>query len=242
MKLKYIEFVFENCDYIKIEGKYIGDFLVDNLSTSVKRIACNSIDNVNIANIIAIEIHKDANKGRYQFDQEDSDDFQQMIFDRLTKYNDITSIQFELEETYIEEGQAPCIKHYDYYVDWTGDSEYTNEAQKTYLSKMGNLYIVIADGKKIEDFFELENIEDDEYMDFHFSMLDIGDRYINENEYREEKECDVINNIDDKEIVYDFGEAIHFIGERCDLDKSVIETVLDLEEEYMRSIGVISCR
>lgn len=239
MKLKYIEFVFENCDCIKIEGKYIGDFLVDNLSTSVKRIACNSIDKVKIANTIVIEIHKDANKGRYQFDQEDIDDFQQMIFDRLTKYNDITSIQFELEETYIEEGQAPCIEHYDYYVDWTGDSEYTNEAQKTYLSKMGNLYLVIADGKKMEDFFDLEKIEDDEYMDFHFRMCNIGDRYINENENREEKKCDVINNIDDKEIVYDFGEAIHFIAERCDLDKSVIETVLDLEEEYMRSIGII---
>lgn len=64
MKLKYIEFVFENCDSIKIEGKYIGDFLVDNLETSIKRIACNSIDKIDVANTIAIEIHKDANKER----------------------------------------------------------------------------------------------------------------------------------------------------------------------------------
>ena len=69
MKLTYIEFVFENCDSIKIEGKYIGDFLVDNLTTSIKRIACNSIEKMDVANTVAIEIHKDANKERYSFGQ-----------------------------------------------------------------------------------------------------------------------------------------------------------------------------
>lgn len=54
-----------------------------------------------------------------------------------------------MEENYVEEGQVTCREYYDYYVDWTGDSEYTNEAQKTYLSKEGNLYIVIADGTDI---------------------------------------------------------------------------------------------
>ena len=184
MKLKYIEFVFENCDSIKIEGKYIGDFLVDNLETSIKRIACNSIDKIDVANTIAIEIHKDANKERYQFDQDHIENFKQMTFDRFKEYGDITSIQFELEEDYVEEGQVPCREYYDYYVDWTGDSEYTNEAQKTYLSKEGNLYIVIADGADIEEFFDLEEIEDGDYMDFHFSMCDVGDEYSNSDRYK----------------------------------------------------------
>lgn len=61
-----------------------------------------------------------------------------------------------------------------YYVDWTGDSEYTNNAQKTYLSKEGNLYIVIAEGADIEDFYDLEEIENEDYMDFHFDMCDVG--------------------------------------------------------------------
>lgn len=193
MKLKYIEFVFENCDSIKIEGKYIGDFLVDNLETSIKRIACNSIEKIDVANTVAIEIHKDANKERYQFDQEHIENFKQMTFDRFKEYGDITSIQFELEEDYVEEGQGPCREYYDYYVDWTGDSEYTNESQKTYLSKEGNLYIVISDGKNIEDFFDLEEIEDKDYMDFHFNMCDIGDEYSNHDRYKDEERNDMDN-------------------------------------------------
>lgn len=190
MKLKYIELVFENVDSIKIEGKYIGDFLVADLETSIKRIACNSIDKIDVANTVAIEIHKDANKERYQFDQTHTEDFKQMSFDRIKNCDDITSIQFELEEDYVEEGQVSCVEHYDYYVNWTGDSEYVNEAQKTYLSKDGNLYIVIADGKKLDDFFDLEEIEDKEYMDFHFDMCYVGDEYSNPDRYKNEEDSE----------------------------------------------------
>jgi len=40
--------------------------------------------------------------------------------------------------------------------------------------------------------------------------------------------------------VYDYVEAINFIAERCDIGKDIIEKVLALEEDYMRSIGIIS--
>lgn len=194
MKLKFIEFVFENCDSIKIEGKYIGDFLIDNLKTSIKRIACNSIEKIDVAKTVAIEIHKDANKERCQFDQDHIENFKQMTFDRFKAYGDITSIQFELEEDYVEEGQLPRRECYDYYVDWTGDSEYTNEAQKTYLSKEGNLYIAIADEKNIEDFFDLEEIEDEDYMDFHFDMCDVGDEYSDPDRYKTEENSEPKEN------------------------------------------------
>lgn len=39
--------------------------------------------------------------------------------------------------------------------------------------------------------------------------------------------------------VYDYEDAINFIAERCDIDKDIIEKVLMLEEDYMRSIGVV---
>lgn len=39
--------------------------------------------------------------------------------------------------------------------------------------------------------------------------------------------------------VYDYEDAINFIAERCDIDKDTIEKVLMLEEDYMRSIGVV---
>lgn len=187
MKLKYIEFILENCDSIKIEGKYIGNFLVEDIKTSIQRIACNAINRMDTANTFVIEIHKDANKERYQFDQTQREDFKQMTFDRLTSSNDITSIEFELEEAYpSEQSAAPCREHYHYYVKWEGESDYTNEAQKTYLSMDGNLYIVIADGKKIEDIFDINEIEDKEYMDFHFDMCNIGDKYSNPERYNDD--------------------------------------------------------
>lgn len=40
--------------------------------------------------------------------------------------------------------------------------------------------------------------------------------------------------------VYDFEDAINFISERCDISKDTIEKVLTLEEDYMRSIEIIS--
>lgn len=187
MKLKKITLVFENCDAVTIDGKYIGYFLVDDICTSIKRIACNAIERVDIANTFAIEIHKDANKERYQFDQTDYEDFKQMTFDRIGNCRDITSIQFELIEDYVEEGQVPRVEHYDYYVDWTGESEYKNNAQTNYLSKCGNLYIVISGGKKIDDFFDFKEINDEQFMDFNFSMLDVGDEYGSPDRYKNEE-------------------------------------------------------
>lgn len=40
--------------------------------------------------------------------------------------------------------------------------------------------------------------------------------------------------------VYDYEDAIVFIGERSNISRNIIEKVLMLEEEYMRSIGIIS--
>lgn len=186
MKLKKITFVFENCDCITIDGKYVGRFLVDDLHTEFRRVACNSIEKIETVNTFAIEIHKDANKERYQFDQEQIEDFKQTTFDRLKAFNDIVSIDFELEENYVEEGQVPCIEYYAYYVNWVGESEYSNEAQTYYISSDGNFYMVVADGKTIEDFFDMEEINDSESMDFYFFMCDIGDKYNDPDRYKNE--------------------------------------------------------
>lgn len=174
MKLKEITFVFENCECITIDGKYIGDFLVEDIRTSIQRIACNAINKMDVAHIFAIEIHKDADKTRHSFGFEIDDG---SVFNRLTSWDDITSIEFELVDEYHGEGQEPIIEHYNYFVHWTGEDNQENDAQKSYISKVGNLYIVIADGKDIEDFFDKEAIDDGEHMDFICSMYDIGDKY-----------------------------------------------------------------
>lgn len=172
MKLKNIEFIFENCDSINIDGKYIGDFLVDDIKTSIKRIACNCITKIDVAHTIAIEIHKDANHERYAFGQTQIEDFKQTVFDRLGAYNDITAIKFTLEK-WCDGG--PKDTTYSYYVDWTGDSEYSNEAQINYQSKEGHFYILIKDKAQFVDYFDMDLINDPEYAEFHFSMMDVGE-------------------------------------------------------------------
>lgn len=167
MKLTKINFIFENCDCLEVDGKYIGHFLVDNIKTTIQRIAINSIKELNIADLFVIEIHKNANKERYQFDIVDFKR-KQMAFDRLAS-SDITKIVFEIETQY-NNGTSES-KKYNYYVNWSGESDYYNESQKAYLSELGNLYIVISKDKTIEDFFNKEDLNNKEYCDFHFNML-----------------------------------------------------------------------
>lgn len=39
--------------------------------------------------------------------------------------------------------------------------------------------------------------------------------------------------------VYDYDEAVKFISERCEIERNIIDKILMLEEDYMRSIGII---
>ena len=39
--------------------------------------------------------------------------------------------------------------------------------------------------------------------------------------------------------IYDFDEAVKFISERCEIERNIIDKILMLEEDYMRSIGII---
>ena len=176
MKLKEITFVLENCDLITIDGKYIGDFIVEDIHTAIRRIACNSIVKMEIANVVAIEIHKDANKERYEFGVAERP---QMTFDRLSAYSDITEIEFVLFDDCTNDGVASHVERYNYYVPWDSLDDQINKDQKNYISKDGNLYIVIAESKGIEDYFDKDVIDDSECMNFTFSMYGVGDKNFN---------------------------------------------------------------
>lgn len=172
MKLKEITFHLENCDHITIDGKYIGDFLVDKIETSIRRCACNTIMKSDVAKVFAIEVHKDANKNYNPFGEED---WETTVFKRLVQHRDICQIDFTLIENYPEEGKEPYIEHYEYFVDWCGESDYENDAQVSYISDLGHLYIVIKKDSKINEFFNKEDINEKIGMDHKFFMYDVGD-------------------------------------------------------------------
>ncbi len=46
-------------------------------------------------------------------------------------------------------------------------------------------------------------------------------------------------NMNNNTPVYDYEDAINFISEKCDISRDTIEKILMLEEDYMRSIGII---
>ena len=201
MRLKEITFHFENCDCLTIDGKYIGNFHVGDIKTVIYRIACNSIRQMDVVHEFAIEIHKDADKSHYPLGIKE---YKQSVFDRLTEWDDITSIEFTLvkqreelpqdvkdlvdigvfdEKTAIE----TCKRvgsytqyhetNYSYFVHWSGDSDDINQSQKHYLSKQGHLYIVISEKETIEDYFNKDKIDDKDSMEFTCAMYEIGDKY-----------------------------------------------------------------
>lgn len=177
MKLKYIRFIFENCDSITIDGKYVGDFVVDDIRKRISRVASNAICEIDTTHMFFIEIHKDANVERYQLGMTDRPSCKQMAFDRFTKYNDITHIEFELEDGYTEEGKLPYKKDYEYSVCWNSneDDGFENKCQTSHISKDGHLYIAIDENRSVGDFFDLEEIDDEDYMNFKFTMYGVGD-------------------------------------------------------------------
>lgn len=176
MKLRYIRFCFENCDFLEIDGKYIGDIFVEQIQTSIRRLACNSIDEILMANAIAVEIHKNANKERFQFEYQFETSSiigsSQKTFDRI-KYGDVTYIDLLLESSDID--REPTTKQYFYSVNWSDENEEVNASQKNYISRDGHLYIVIATDKGIDDYFDMKKINDNKWVDYHFKMYDVGE-------------------------------------------------------------------
>lgn len=152
MKLKNLVLVFENCEYIEFEGSSIFDFIVEDIETSIRRIAINSIDVLHIPHVVAIEIQKNGD-GCYRVFN--SDELGRK-FGRIKEYNDITSIEFDLVD------RSGRITHFKYKPVW--DGEYDNKYQTVYESSSGNLYIVISDIKQFEDIFQREIINARDYV------------------------------------------------------------------------------
>lgn len=190
MKLKEITFHFENCDCLTIDGKYIGNFYVGNIKTEIRRIACNSIRQMDIAYTFAIEIHKDANKEHYPLGIQEN---KQSVFDRLTTWDDITSIEFTLAQQHEDNAMATIMSHYSYFVYWSDDNDQNNIAQSHYISQQKHLYIVISEDKTIGSFFDYEKIDSADHMDFTCAMYEIGDKYSNKKESLNEKLENAIN-------------------------------------------------
>ena len=159
--VKSVNLVLENCEVINIDAQYFGQLLLEKIRTKVYRVAMNSISRMQVVNRVAIELFSEANVPYDSFGEES----RETIFDRLTNYNDIAQIEL----IYDDEGKDTEL----FIVNWVDDDQCgcTNKLQKSYTSKPGNLYILIGKDMKLKNFFDKEEIEDEQCMMFAKSMV-----------------------------------------------------------------------
>ena len=165
MYVKKITFGLENCERIEIDKNVIGELIIDDIRQCIHRTACNAIEKYWTAHYVAVEIFGEGDVPYNPFDLSESCE---TVFHRLCEFNDIAYIEVEYESGRKE----------NYYVNYDSDKlndiGEENKNQKHYISDLGNLYIVISDAHEIKDVFNLDEINDKQYIDGLKELYDIG--------------------------------------------------------------------
>lgn len=144
MKLSYVELLFTDGFGAHIRGDHVGDTYIYDIAPGFFG-AAGELEPVNYAGSVAIEIHKNANNER--------DDDELDLFSRICAYNDITDIRFQFEND---------RTIHSFKVD--------THFQKTYISSLGHLYIVISP-RGLSNFFDVDSLEDKNTVSAHFRPL-----------------------------------------------------------------------
>lgn len=140
-RITSVEFGFENLESVIVKSFQIGSCLIEGISKKIRRVAVNCITEYNGAQTVVMELLLGAEKD---------------ILDKI-KDSQITSITVKYSDG----------DENEYYVPYESLNEELgahNIHQKTYLSSLGNLYLVIDEKQDIDSFFDKEEINDREYM------------------------------------------------------------------------------
>lgn len=140
--IEEITITFENCDQITLNSKDIGIVFFNDIKTEITRIARNSIQEINTATEVAIELYASKINSLYS----PFNEFDEMpIASRIIAGSDIVSFLCKYQN-----GLTKTI-----YAPW-GSCTQINEYQKQAIGNNGNLYVVISKDKIISDFFNDE--------------------------------------------------------------------------------------
>lgn len=139
MSLKKINFIFENCESFEINEKYILFFTLDKIYPSIHYYGKGRFKKTEHADIFIIRLHSDANEEYHSFG---IPTLAKNKFKRITEYNDLTSVKLTTDE-----GEK------EYYLNWNMSNDCVNSYQKTLLTKNGDVCIVVAKDKELEDYF-----------------------------------------------------------------------------------------
>ena len=162
-QISKVELVLENCESVAIDGKYIGDLRIEDIKRSISRIACNAIFDMSSCDHFSMSINRkaedDKNASDGLFDAFGDEVNHCSPFTRINKWQDITSVYIHFTDSRVEQ----------FYVKWS-DDEYNNHYQKSHINKFGDLFIVINKDIELGNVFDLDEIDDQEHMDFIWSM------------------------------------------------------------------------
>ena len=142
--IEAIEFVFENCECITVDSKYIGDLLMEGFETKIMGAGVCTIREYTTCEKINLVIYKDANITVESYGEE------YKVFDRMLSWNDITSICLKYEDDIERE----------IYVPWDEENNnYNNKAQSSFMSDE-HLYLTInKDCQSVYDVYTDEAVE-----------------------------------------------------------------------------------
>jgi len=158
--VKSIDIILENCEVYTFPKEDIGYFELSDIREEIFRCAINVINKYKTAHCVNIELF---NTNRFQtniFDEDDKTD----TFKRIFEGNDITQVHVKYEDNTEEQ----FLVDYDELNEALGAP---NKNQKSYISDLENLYIVISAKEQLEDVFNKEEINDKEVVDYHREMF-----------------------------------------------------------------------
>lgn len=134
-EIKRVDMVLENCEVLSVDGKYIADFNCEDITYSIRRTACNCIEEVYSCKNFSMSIHRDcALDEKANGTLSICKDAVNNPLKRILEYPDITSIYI-----YFANGHSKRI-----YLPWSEEDEYENKCQKSYMNKFGDLFIVVS--------------------------------------------------------------------------------------------------
>lgn len=161
LNITKINLTFENCETMDFSPEDFGTFLIADIKEEIHRVALNCIAKQKIAGTVAFEIFGEADTTYDSFGEESKD----TKFARIIHWNDITAIDLTYDNGITEEFFV------DYKEKIEGALGSPNVFQKTYVSGLGNLYIVIGKEKNVRDMFPEEETEDVEMISFRQKMI-----------------------------------------------------------------------
>lgn len=155
--INFITIEFENCEWITFPITVFGECHLDNISASINRVTTNAICKSVFAWEVALEIFFPEAENKYIANNFFNKKY--TILQRFTLYRDITHIIL----TYQNDSKETFAVAYEDEIEGQLGSD--NKNQKSYISECGNLYIIIDANKEVDDFFNMELINDKENME-----------------------------------------------------------------------------